>query len=271
MKNETKKIANFELENLRTFELPVGALLAIEHDENAWELAFHIGNEQLVSSKRRFALKEALKQRVYILLYNDCKPGTILQLQKSVDMAGIAAIPEVRERLADESLQFENEEKFFSLAIDLSGKIILTEFFKEKFGDVFMVYLSKEPAKITKRWLLEKTKDHPEIRIEWTYALHDENYIEEIDNEVSSSSGIPIKKDGKTYIEFFLRSEKIDELLQEMREHLAMSSFPPLLQPRPAHQEIREILAMSRLSEEEINSLLDDFDRYRRIYPNGNA
>lgn len=271
MKNETKKIANFELENLRTFELPVGALLAIEHDENAWELAFHIGNEQLVSSKRRFELKEALKQRVYILLYNDCKPGCILQLQKSVDMAGIAAIPEVRERLADESLQFENEEKFFSLAIDLSGKIILTEFFKEKFGDVFMVYLSKEPAKITKRWLLEKTKDHPEIRIEWTYALHDENYIEEIDNEVSSSSGIPIKKDGKTYIEFFLRSEKIDELLQEMREHLAMSSFPPLLPPRPAHQEIREILAMSRLSEEEINSLLDDFDRYRRIYPNGNA
>ena len=61
MKNETKKIANFELENLRTFELPVGALLAIEHDANAWELAFHIGNEQLVSSKRRFALKEALK------------------------------------------------------------------------------------------------------------------------------------------------------------------------------------------------------------------
>jgi hypothetical protein len=56
-----------------------------------------------------------------------------------------------------------------------------------------------------------------------------------------------------------------------MREHLATSWFPPLPQPRQAHQEIREILAMSSLSEEEINSLLDDFDRYRRIYPNGNA
>lgn len=191
------KTGYFDLEKLRTLDLPQGALLAVKQNNNDAEYYFHTGDGVLKNYRQESHIAKILPQHPFILCRDNIKYCT--PHCREVENLQVIAVPEAVNRIS--SKHMTSQEEFFAALLNsdrCSEKNIL-QYFQQRFGKVFVIHFSPEPARRIRCWKMEATENSPEVQFKWISFLQDQWFIPGIDDKMQHSLSME-SADGKIKI-----------------------------------------------------------------------
>lgn len=191
------KTGYFDLEKFRTLDLPQGALLAVKQNNNDAEYFFHTGDGVLKNFRQESHIAKILPQHPFILCRDNIKYCT--PHCREVENLQVIAVPEAVNRIS--SKHMTSQEEFFAALLNsdrCSEKNIL-QYFQQRFGKVFMIHFSPEPARRIRCWKMEATENSPEVQFKWISFLQDQWFIPGIDDKMQHSLSME-NSDGKIKI-----------------------------------------------------------------------